>query len=294
MGGSPSRGLLRSPEAHLAPRLKGGPSQPCNSRALWGQEGSLHHFQATFRPRLTTPEGSARRVRDPGRRWGHTTSYCSTWGRGVLGATTAGERSQPAAGRGAASCAGRPFPARRRGVRHQRQQDPHPGQVRWTLPLASPSRSPQAWAGGLPTLHSLPQLPGQRPTSLAPTDGRAGHSHPKTLSFLFHKRVCLCGHDLVNLRNSRPRGPPALPAPSCSLGCLQRGAGTTQDPSPGGSGSRGGGRASSSPGLPPAGAGPRQPPLSSKSPQPPLPAGQGPREDSFGPSPRHWSPQFPL
>lgn len=50
--------------------------------------------------RLTEWEGRARRARGRGRRWGHTTSYCSTWGRGTLGAATVGEKgvSRPVVG----------------------------------------------------------------------------------------------------------------------------------------------------------------------------------------------------
>lgn len=52
-------------------------------------------------PRLTRWEGRARRARGAaGRRWGHTTSYWSTWGSGVLGAATVGEKgvSRPGLG----------------------------------------------------------------------------------------------------------------------------------------------------------------------------------------------------
>lgn len=60
-----------------------------NKPALRGQIGAP---QASFRTRLTKWEGRARRVRGPGRRRGHTTSYCSTWGRGALEVTAAGGR----------------------------------------------------------------------------------------------------------------------------------------------------------------------------------------------------------
>lgn len=63
--------------------------QSFNKPALRGQIGAP---QASFRTRLTKWEGRARRVRGPGRRWGHTTSYCSTWGRGALEVTTVGGR----------------------------------------------------------------------------------------------------------------------------------------------------------------------------------------------------------
>lgn len=63
--------------------------QSCNKPAQRGQVGAP---QASFWTTLTKWAGRARRARGPGRRWGHTTSYCSTWGRGAREVTAAGGR----------------------------------------------------------------------------------------------------------------------------------------------------------------------------------------------------------
>lgn len=92
----------------LTARWAHGELSPC-SQTETGSEGPGRDPQASLPPRLTKWKGRARRVRGAGRRRGLTTSYCSTWGRVALGATSAGEGGQQA--HRAPSRPGGPFPA---------------------------------------------------------------------------------------------------------------------------------------------------------------------------------------
>lgn len=117
--------------------------------------------------RLTKWEGRARRARGGGRRWGHTTSYCSTWGRGALGKATVGEKgvSRPVEGLylrlwGSPRTAQGPdtrrrpsFPAKAQGVRFRGHRT-----LLWVGPTKLPGQLLRQSAGLTYTSPPLPRV----------------------------------------------------------------------------------------------------------------------------------------